>query len=480
MHINIFVIQPLVILAVAAIFLMLAVAIKRNHKFAFMFTLFSLAIAFLSLFEVAPLTPVQVTPLLIMDGYSLFYIGLIICGTFAITLLSYSYFKKRETRCEEYYILLLLSTLGAAILSASQHFVTFFLGLEMLSIPLYVLIAYMKTQERSVEAGLKYVILAGVSSAFLLFGMALLYAEFGTMEFGQLAKSITSNGSLSILALTGFGLMIVGVGFKLSLAPFHMWASDVYEGSPAPISAFIATVSKGGMFAVWLRFFVLVQGYDHKPLMNAISVIAIASMFIGNILALLQRNVKRILAYSSISHLGYIIVAFLAGAKLGVEAGTFYFVAYFITIIGSFGIITILSSKDKEADDLEDYIGLFWRRPVVATVFSTMLLSLAGIPLTAGFVGKFYVVTAGINSSLWNLAIFLVINSAIGIYYYLKIVAAMYAQPAFKVQEQATGYTKPVSIAGAFALTILSFLLIYFGVYPTGIMQLIRSMISQI
>jgi NADH-quinone oxidoreductase subunit N len=475
MQINIFLIQPLIIPAAAAILLMLAVALRRNHTFAFIFTLFSLVVSFVSLFEVAPYTPVKATPLLIIDGYALFYMGLIYAASFAITLLSYGYFKKFDERKEEFYILLLFSTLGSAVMASSSHLVSFFLGLEILSIPLYILISYLRTKERSLEAGIKYIVLAGISSAFLLFGMALIYAEFGTMEFEKLAHSISSTGTLTPLALTGFAMMIVGVGFKLSVAPFHMWASDVYEGAPAPVSSFIASVSKGGMFAVWLRFFVQLNGYKFHSLIIALSVIAVLSMFAGNILALLQKNVKRILAYSSIAHLGYLLVSFIAGGKMGVHSATFYLVAYSITIIGAFGVVSILSAESRDADNLEDYRGLFWKRPVIAIVFAAMLFSLAGIPLTAGFVGKFFIVAAGINSSQWALAIFLVVNSAIGIYYYLKIVAAMFSQPEELTVTPDT-YKIPVSIAGALALTGLSVLLIYYGVYPAGIMDVIARM----
>jgi NADH-quinone oxidoreductase subunit N len=475
MHIDIFLIQPLIIPAAAAILLMLAAALHRSHTFAFIFTLFTLVVSFVSLFEVAPYTPVKVTPLLIIDGYALFYMGMIFAASFAITLLSYGYFKNFNERKEEFYILLIFSTLGSAVMASSAHLVTFFLGLELLSIPLYILISYLRKKERSLEAGIKYIVLAGISSAFLLFGMALIYAETGTMEFDKLAQSISSTGTISPLALTGFAMMIVGVGFKLSVAPFHMWASDVYEGAPAPVSSFIASVSKGGMFAVWLRFFVQINGYRFHTLLIALSVIAVLSMFAGNILALLQKNVKRILAYSSIAHLGYLLVAFIAGGKMGVRSATFYLVAYFITIIGAFGVVSVLSAENRDADNLDDYHGLFWRRPIAAVVFAAMLFSLAGIPLTAGFVGKFFVVAAGINSSQWALAIFLVVNSAIGIYYYLKIVAAMFSQPA-DIPGTLDTYKLPISIAGAAALTGLSIMLIYYGVYPSGIMEMISRM----
>ena len=266
--------------------------------------------------------------------------------------------------------------------------------------------------------------------------------------------------------------MVVGVGFKLGVVPFHMWTPDVYEGAPAPVTAFIATASKGGMVALLVRFFNTLNGYQYESLIWVFASIAIASMFIGNFLALRQNNVKRILAYSSIAHLGYLLVAFLAGSKLGIEAVSFYLVAYFITSLGAFGILATLSDKERDAELLEDYRGLFWSRPVTATAFSAMLLSLAGIPLTAGFIGKFYLLAAGIQSQLWLLAFILVINSVIGLYYYIKVIAVMFDK---KTQVKASEDLNPlVYIMSSFTMAILTILLIWMGVNPSAMMDLIR------
>ena len=199
----------------------------------------------------------------------------------------------------------------------------------------------------------------------------------------------------------------MGIGFKLALVPFHMWTPDVYEGAPAPITAFVATVSKGAMFALLLRYFNQSGARNSTALLLVLTIVAIASMFAGNLLALLQNNVKRILAYSSIAHLGYLIVAFEAGGDMAGFAVAFYFVAYFATMLGAFGVVTMLSTPGNDLGDLESYRGLFWRRPMIASVFTVMLLSLAGIPLTAGFVGKFYIVAAGASVSLWLLVVHL-------------------------------------------------------------------------
>lgn len=469
------VLRPLIIITAAAVLIMLSVAIKRNHLITSIFTIIMLSAAFWSLFKINNNLPVLIDPLFIIDSFSVFYMGLIFASGIFLVILSHGYLSYYEIEKEEYYILLLMALLGASVLVISKHFISFFLGLEVLSIALFTLISYTKS-DRTVEAGVKYLILAGASSSFLLFGFALLYAEFGTMEFMLLSQRISNFGTFTTLTLAGFALIITGVGFKLAIVPFHMWTPDVYEGAPAPVTALVATVSKGGMFAALFRFFSEVNGYQNEKILLVFTIIAVASMLFGNITALLQKNVKRILAYSSIAHLGYILVAFIAGGERGLEAVTFYLVAYFVTTIGAFGIIIYLSDQKGEADKIEDYKGLFWRKPVLATIFTAMLLSLAGIPLTAGFVGKFYVIAAGINSQLWFPAIALVLNSAIGLYYYLRIVTEMYspANPAVDTGLLKTSY----SLGGGIALAVLTILLIWFGTFPSGLIYIIETMIS--
>src|SRR5688572_24688382 len=298
---------PLFILTSSAILIMFSISVKRNHKLIYVITAVSLIADFIYLVMYNATVKWVIEPLFVFDGFGIFNMGLILLTSFAITMISYAYFEQREERKEEYYILLILATLGACALVISKHFVSLFLGLEILSVSLYSMIAYLRTRERSDEAGLKYLIMAAFSSAFILFGMALVYMVTGSMEFNGIAKVISGFEQLPVLLLMGFGMMIVGIGFKLSLVPFHMWAADVYEGAPAPVTAFIATVSKGGIMALLIRFFTLINGYQYESLMIIFTVIAIASMFVGNFLALRQRNIKRVLAYSSIAHIGYLL-----------------------------------------------------------------------------------------------------------------------------------------------------------------------------
>jgi NADH-quinone oxidoreductase subunit N len=463
---------PFLLIAGTSVFVMLMIAAWRRHWLTLCVALVGMAAAFGSLWLVAPLVPRKVTSLLVLDQYALFYIGLIIAATFAITILCYGYLQYHSETREELYVLLLVATLGSMVLVASSHFVSFFLGLEILSVALYALSAYLHTRHRPVEAGIKYLILAGSSSAFLLFGMALIYAQLGTMDLSRL-EGLLTGAQNSRLVLAGLTLITTGIGFKLGVVPFHLWTPDVYEGAPAPVTAFIATVSKGAIFALLLRYFYTVGAQHFRAVFVLFAIIAIASMLIGNLMALLQNNVKRILAYSSIAHMGYLLVAFEASSAMASEAVAFYLVAYFITTIGAFGVVAVLSDEEQDADTLEDYAGLFWRRPVLASIFTLMLLSLAGIPVTAGFLAKFYVVTVGASAGIWALILILVISSVIGLFYYLRVVITMYA----RVRQEAPR-AEPNAFGGSYTvLMALTALLLWLGVYPAPLLKVIRTVL---
>ncbi len=466
---------PLIIIAATSIVVMLVIAFSRNHKITAVLTISGLALAGASLQAASWVIPRNVTPLLILDHYGLFYTGLIIAASFFVAALSYSYLELREGHREEFYVLLLLASFGCTVLAGSTHFASLFLGVEILSVSLYALAAYLRHSDRSIEAGVKYLILAAVSSAFILFGMALVYAETGIMEFARIAARAASPEVHAYPFAAGLAMIITGLGFKLAVVPLHLWTPDVYEGSPAPVTAFVATVSKGAVFAVILRYFSLVDVHAHRSLFVIFTIIAIASMFTGNLLALLQNNVKRILAYSSISHLGYLLVMLLAGGAMAVTATAFYLTAYFISTLGAFGVVTVLSEKNRDADSMDDYRGLAWRRPWIAGVFTAMLLSLAGIPLTAGFIGKFIVVSAGVRSGLWLLVVILAVNSAIGLYYYLRIIVSMY----MRTQDQ---YAAPprLSLADGTVLAALTVLLFWFGVYPDPVIEMIKKTVQSL
>jgi len=462
---------PLVAVAVTVVVVMIVIAIHRSHRVTVILTLAGLSVAFFTLLGPAISPPRGTAALLMFDDYARFYTGLMLAATAAVTLLSFGYVERLNEQRDEYYLLLLLAALGSIVLVAAAHFASLFLGLELLSVSLYALIAYTRAREHSIEAAVKYLVLAAVSAAFLLFGMALVYAELGTMEFARMT-TMPSGAADRAVAFVGVGLIVAGFGFKLALVPFHLWTPDVYQGAPAPVTAFIATVSKGAMFAVLLRYFTIIDLRTHHTVFLIFAILAIASMVVGNLLALLQSNVKRLLAYSSIAHLGYLIVAFLAGGALAATAITFYLVAYFVTTIGAFGVVTVLSSADSEAESLDEYRGLFARRPWLSAVFTAMLLSLAGIPLTAGFVGKFYLTVAAGSAALWPLLIVMMITSGIGLFYYLRVVVAMFMESATDASAGRAPSRVPVVVG--LTLSALTVALVWLGVYPAPIIWLIR------
>lgn len=462
---------PLIVLGVFSVLVLLVIAFARNHAATFILTLIGFAVSFVALFVSRTTLPHRVTELLTLDRFGAYFMGLLFVAAFLVTLLLFGYLRYQEGQREEIYVLLLTATLGSAVLVAASHFVSFFLGLETLTVSLYTLIAYDRSVADRLEAAVKYLILAAVSSAFLLFGLALIYARLGTMLLAQATQRIQLGGAGDPVLLAGLALVVVGVGFKMALVPFHMWTPDIYQGAAAPVTGFVATVSKGGVFAFLLRYFIPDGATFHHPFFLLLSIIAAASMLGGNLLALLQNSVKRILAYSSIAHLGYLFVALLAGGSLAVTATSYYLAAYIITILTAFGVVAVLSVPGREADPISDYRALYWRRPVLATVFTVSLFSLAGIPLTAGFIGKFYLVAAGVEQTVYWLVTFLIVTSAIGLFYYLRIIVAMAAPPE---DEEVVTWKASVPVSGGLALAGLFTALIWLGVYPRSLLWIIR------
>ena len=462
---------PIVVLAAAAIIVMLLVAFAPDRQVAAPATVVGLAATIVSLPIAASVAPLRVTPLLFVDGAALLYTGWLVLCTLGVVGLAGGYLAARREAPGELYILLLTAALGAAVLAASSHFASLFLGFELLTVSLFALLAYSREQKPAIEAGAKYLILSGVSSAFLLFGIALIYAELGALEFVRIAELVAADGGGFYVA-AGLAFVVAGIAFKLSLVPFHLWTPDVYQGAPAPVTAFLATVSKGAVFVVLLRYFLDAGAFESGPVLLALSLLAGASMLLGNVLALLQQNVKRILAYSSIAHMGYLLVAFIAGGEVAVESASYYLAAYFASTIGAFGIVAVLSSSaDQEAEELTDYRGLFWRRPWLSVVFSLMLLSLAGIPLTMGFVAKFYVVAASVEASLWVLLALVIIGSAIGLYYYLRVLVTLYLDPDDATLER---HEARLPASGYAVLAASTAVVIWLGIVPAPLIDLVR------
>jgi NADH-quinone oxidoreductase subunit N len=364
-----------------------------------------------------------------LDDFTLFF-NAIVCVTTALTLmLSVGYVRRQGIESGEYYILVLFAAIGMMLMAAALDLLVVFLGLELMSLALYVLAGLFRTRSAGNEAAMKYFLLGAFASSFLLYGIALLYGATGTTNLTRLAQSLSgATPETRLLMLLGLALLLVGFGFKTSAVPFHQWAPDVYEGAPTAVAGLIATGSKAAAFAALLRVLVAMEAL-RADWGLAVWLIAVATMTVGNVVALAQSNLKRMLAYSSVAHVGYMLVGVAAGPALGIPAVLYYLLVYSLATIGAFGVILLLERGDAEAVDLAGYAGLASRHPVLALVLTVCLLSLIGLPPTAGFVGKFYLFRAAIRVGgpwLVALAVIAVLNSVLAAYYYLRLIVYMY------------------------------------------------------
>ena len=467
---------PLLVVGVLATLLTVLISLVRVHALTMLVTVGGFVLALATLPAVARIAPHAVGALLVVDPFALFVMALVLLSAIVTALVSYANLDKRLNNPAEFYLLLSTATLGALTLAAATHFAIVLLGLETLSMSLYALIAYPMRGRRPLEAALKYLALSGVASATLLFGVALLFVDTGQLGFVAahvpVVPSWRAPVAVSPLYLLGVAMVLGGVAFKLSLAPFHMWTPDVYEGAPAPVAGFLATVAKAALFAVLLRYVITAGLLGSANVMFALTVIAILSVVVGNLLALLQESLKRVLAYSSIGHFGYVLLGLLvtvpAGTALATETTLVYLTSYIVMSLLAFGVVELVSN-DVRADRepaVQDIDGLFWRRPWLATGFALALLSLAGMPLTLGFIAKFYLFSAGVQTSSWPMLWALVLGSAVGAIYYLRLIYAMTRSHDRPPQPG----TATVSLAGL-AAVLLAALVLALGVYPTPLID---------
>ncbi|MGD8362009.1 MAG: NADH-quinone oxidoreductase subunit N [Gemmatimonadota bacterium] len=463
-------ILPVLWVAGAAVVLLPLAAFHRSGRLALVVALVGFMGGLLSLPAAAGVAPVGVSPLLVVDRFALLFQALFLGAGAVVAVLARDYLERLAvTRSEELVVLLLLGVAGAMILAAARHFAAFFLGLEILTVALYGMVAYLKDGDAGLEAGIKYLVLAGASSGFLLFGLATLYLAWGTMSLPDLPAASLAAG-WSPLVLAGMALFTVGLGFKLALVPFHFWTPDVYQGAPAPVTAFLATVSKGAVLAFLLRLAMGVPGFRESPLWSGLAALAVASMVVGNLLALLQDDLKRILAYSSIAHLGYLLVPVLAGGRDGAPATAFYLAAYFVTTLAAFGVVSALGNGEIGEGELARFRGLWSRRPFWALSLSGALFSLSGLPITAGFVGKFYLLAAGVGRGLWGLAFVLAGTSIVGLFYYLRVISALFASAEAEDGAPDIGQRWATSLA----LALLLVLVVGAGLWPGPLLELLR------
>ncbi|HEY3217150.1 MAG TPA: NADH-quinone oxidoreductase subunit N [Candidatus Eisenbacteria bacterium] len=422
--------------------------------------LLSLAAAALCVWQVRDAKRAIFEGMFMHDGFTVFF-TLLFCGIAAISvLLSWDYVKRMRINQAEYYALLLAATLGMIVMAASNDLITIFLGLELMSLALYVLVGFRRSRLESNEAALKYFLLGAFASGFLLYGIALLYGATGTTNLARMAAFLVATTLPgNPLLLVGGLLLLVGFAFKVAAVPFHMWTPDAYEGAPTTVTGYMSAGAKAAGFAALLRVALVALGSlqaDWTPILVSI---AILTMTVGNVTALLQTNVKRMLAYSSIAHAGYVLVAVVAGGVDGGSAALFYLAVYSLMNLGAFGILALLGRDGDERVLLADLAGLGFKHPALAFALTVFMLSLGGIPPTAGFMGKFYVFSVAIKAGHVPLVIVGVLNSVVSIFYYLRVTVALY-------MEEPHGQPTPVSwtVPAAIGVVLSVALTLWWGI----------------
>jgi NADH-quinone oxidoreductase subunit N len=410
------------------------------------------------------------------DNFSFFFRLLVGTVAFLVVLASEPYLERERLPFAEFYSLLLFATAGMGVLASAEELLTAFIGLEMSSISSYVLAGYRRDSLKSSESAMKYFLLGSFATAFFLYGIALVYGATGTTMLDKMANADPT----STLLKTGLAMILIGLGFKVAAAPFQIWTPDVYEGAPTPVTALFSAGPKAAAFALLLRIFATVPAATHFWFW-AFWVLAVLTMFAGNLGALVQTNVKRLLAYSSIAHAGYILVAFAAVTSMAqggsaeaapaYAAVLFYLLSYALVKLGAFTIVSQLGGAGEKNLSLDDYAGLSQRQPWVAAALSVYLLSLLGLPVTAGFFGKFYIFKAAVNSHLLWLAVLMAINSVIGAYYYLRVIVVMYMREPSAEAASTASVGFPLSVSFVLAFTVLGTVL--FGLFPSQVLNFI-------
>ena len=405
---------------------------------------------------------------LVLDPFSIFFKLIFLLGAALSIAISLKYLDIERENHGEYYALILFATMGMMFMAGAVDLVTLYISLETMAIATYVLVGFLRGNQRSNEASMKYFLLGAFSSGILLYGMSLLYGLAGSTRFVDIAETLSRRPITDPISLMAMITLSAGIFFKIAAVPFHQWTPDAYEGAPTSITAFMSVAVKAASFAMMVRVF-MVAIYPLRPQWVAIiAAVSVMTMTVGNIAAITQSNVKRLLAYSSISHAGYILIGFVAGNETGLTAVPLYLLIYTFTNIGAWAVIVALRRKDVIGEHIDDMSGLYFKHPVAAVLILIFLLSLAGIPPTAGFIGKYYLFAAAIETGHNLLAVIAVLNAAISIYFYLRIVVSMFMRDA----TERTGLTFAPGITMALGIAILFTMLI--GIYPDPFIAMAR------
>jgi NADH-quinone oxidoreductase subunit N len=468
-EINFLAVLPETILSLAAIFIMLAapyLRAAREDQLSYV-ALASVAAAFLAQVALWGRDDPAFFGMVFQDPFAQFSKTLFLFASGFVILVSRNYLKEQELRGGEFFSLLLFATVGMCLMASSADLIVMFLGLEVLSMATYVLAGFRKREIKSTESALKYFLLGSFSTAFLLYGIALVYGAAGSTRYQPIAESIAV-GEYPLTLLVGMGLIIVGFGFKVAMVPFHVWTPDVYEGAPVPITAHLAVGSKAAAVITFVRVLhqVMPELSQHWQIMLSLS--AMLTMVIGNVIALTQSNIKRMLAYSSIAHAGYLMVGLSAGNQLGIEGIFYYLAAYAVMSLGAFTVVQVFARQNERHVAVTDYSGMGFRNPFLSISLSVFLISLAGIPVTGGFMGKLFLFSAAMQNQMYLVVIIGVIASAIGLYYYLRVIVLMYmGEPG------AENALVRVPTAAKIAIIVMVLGTFYLGIYPGPFLELV-------
>jgi NADH-quinone oxidoreductase subunit N len=468
---------PEIVVTACALLVLIVEAFRRERGASLASGIICLAGSVVALYYTRCLWNQQ-TPLFnglyVIDNFGTFFKSLFLIILVLISIVSLRYAAREEIGFGEYYALLMLGVLGMMVMVSSNSFITIFIGLEVMSLAIYILCGLFRDNLKSVEAALKYFLLGAFATAFLLYGIAMTYASSGTIDVKELGRLVSEHCfDITPLFFCGMSLLIVGFGFKIASVPFHMWTPDVYEGAPTSITAYMATGVKAAAFGAFLRVFYTGFFLFTEDWSAILWFIAVLTMIVGNIIALVQNNIKRLLAYSSIAHAGYILVAFVTGDKVLSSSILFYLMVYAFMNIGAFTVVILLGRKGEPNEEIESYAGLAARHPFIALSMAIFLLSLAGIPPLGGFMGKFYIFSAAIKTHYYWLAVIGVLNSVVAAYYYLRVLMYMY----FKEPERELGAID-FSPAYVFVILVSIAALLYTGIWPRTVILLAQHSVS--
>ncbi|MBI5476334.1 MAG: NADH-quinone oxidoreductase subunit N [Ignavibacteriales bacterium] len=457
-------IAPLLFLTfVSLIVLIFEAVMKQSSRITYWISIVGLIWTINLAFTSIMLRGTAFNSMIIIGGYSS-YFTIIFCLAAIFTIVfSKNYFLNQVDNIGEYYTLVLFATIGMMMLASAADMILLFLGLELMSISLYVLAGFLRKNSLSNEASLKYFLLGAFATGFLLYGIALIYGATGSTNIQFILLKLPELIS-SRLFLIGSGLVLIGLAFKVGAVPFHMWVPDVYQGSPTPISGFMSTGAKAAAFAAFILIFIQIPNVEIKLVL---AIVSAASMIAGNIIAISQSNIKRMLAYSSIAHAGYMLIGLASGNQIGRDGILFYLLSYMLMNIGAFGVVSLLEKNEEKNLNLDDYQGLSKTNPALAAILSVFMFSLAGIPPFAGFFGKYYIFIAAVNADLTWLAILGVLTSVVSVYFYLRLVVLMYFKDGVVVTPNIPAFNYVV-------LTIIMLAITGIGIYPSSVLSIIN------